>query len=266
MTPDPELSMLWESTDPGDALTTRFGFTDARHAASWLEETLDEAWTLRVESCDRLVISASKLLAWLTVDDTGVVAKCAVDPALFARLAEVDALTAWLHAEGIPVAAPIATHDGRLRVERGGFSLGLYPVIGGDLLEVGDESHVQAAGRMLAALHDALAAYPRAFAGARPGDGQQLVHGDFRSANILHDGTDLTAVLDFDEVSHHSRAWELARSAVLLGTRYHDWGPNEPDVRRAFVAAYADISPLTAAQQAEFDHVSAAVLQHFGWS
>lgn len=258
--------MLWEAVDATDALTTRFRFADAGHAASWLSETLQEAWALRVESCDRIVISASKLLAWLTVDGRRLVAKCAVNPVLFSRLSEVDALTAWLGGEGLPVAAPIAAADCRLRVEREGLSLGLYPLVGGELLDTDDADQVEAAGRMLAALHHALAAYPLSVAGARALEDQQLVHGDFRSANILQDGNGITAILDFDEASYRSRASELAQSAVLLGTRYHDWKPTTPATRTRFVSAYNDVFPLTNTQRVEFDRGVIAVSEHFGWT
>lgn len=266
MTLEPKLDMLWESVDPTDALTTRFGFADPGRAASWLGETLEGAWALRVDSCDRLIISASKLLAWLTVDGNRLIAKCAVDAASFSRLADVDALTAWLHGEGIPVAAPIFASDDRIRVEREGFSIGLYPLVAGDLLDADDADQVEAAGRMLAALHQALAAYPRSFAGGRALEDQQLTHGDFRSANILQGDSGITAILDFDEASYRTRALELAQAAVLLGTRYHDWKPTSQATRKIFVSAYNDAIPLTNAQRDEFDRGVIAVSGHFGWT
>jgi homoserine kinase type II len=265
MTPEPQLDMLWESVDPADALTTRFGFTDAARAASWLAETVEEAWALRVDTCDRLVISARKLLAWITVDGSPLVAKCGVDSALFSRLADVDTLTAWLHGEGIAVAPPIVASDNRTRVEHGRFSIGLYPLVVGDLLDADDPAQVDAAGRTLATLHHALAAYPRSFAGRAVKD-QQLTHGDFRSANILVRDGGITAVLDFDEASYRTRATELAHAAVLLGTRYHDWQPTSPATRETFVSAYDDAFPLTSAQRAEFDSGVIAVSAHFGWT
>ena len=258
--------MLWESVDPAVALTTRFGFTDAGHAASWLADTLWEAWAVRVDRCDRLVLSASNLLAWLTADGERIIAKCSVDPALFSRLADVAALTAWLHAEGVPVAAPIAASDGCLRVELPGVSVGLLPVIEGDLLDVGEAKQVRKAGRMLATLHQALATYPHPFDGGRPGRDRQLVHNDFRSANILQHRAEITAILDFEEVAYRSRAADLAKASVLLGTRYHDWGPTSPAARDAFVAAYSDVAPLTCAERDELHAGVIAVLNHFGWT
>lgn len=257
--------MLWEAVDSTVALTTRFGFTDASHASTWFGETLSEAWDLHIDSCDRLVISASKLLAWLTVDGKGYVAKSAVDTALFERLADIDALIAWLDGEGIPVAAPIAATNGQLRVDRGDFSVGLYPLVAGNLLDVDDVAQVDAAGRMLARIHRALKTYPRGFADGPSSEEHQLVHGDFRSANILQNDSGITAILDFDEASYRSRAAELGQSAVLLGTRYHNWRPTTPATREVFASAYNEVSPLTSAERDEFGRVVLAVLEHFGW-
>ena len=135
MASDIDVSMLWEAADARSALAARFGFTDADHVASWFERALAEAWSGRLDRCDRLVISDRNLLAWLTVDGRDVVAKCCVDSTRFARLAAVDALVSWLGEHRMPVAAPIAAADGRLRVEHGRFSIGLYPFIRGDLLD-----------------------------------------------------------------------------------------------------------------------------------
>jgi homoserine kinase type II len=74
---------------------------------------------------------------------------------------------------------------------------------------------------MPATLHEALAAYPHRIDGGRPTGQQQLVHNDFRSANILHGGTSITAVLDFEDVTYRTRVVDLAKATVLLGTRYH---------------------------------------------
>jgi homoserine kinase type II len=258
--------MLWESVDSATALAARFGFTDVDHAASWLEETLRDCWAHRMDRCDRLVISASNLLAWLVVDGQQVIAKCSADRARFSRLAEVDALVAWLYSKGIPVAAPVAAGDSRLRVERDGFSLGLYPVVDGDLLDVADAGQIEAAGRMLATLHESMAAYPIPFGDGRAEPNQQLIHGDFRSANILQHRAAITAILDFDEVGYRSKIAELAKAAVLLGTRYHDWRPTSPEARKAFLAAYGEIAPLTGIQRDELQRGVTAVLNHFGWT
>jgi homoserine kinase type II len=146
------------------------------------------------------------------------------------------------------------------------FSLGLYPFVKGELLDVAYAGQVEAAGRTLAKLHEALAAYPRPFGGGRARPSQQLVHGDFRAANILHDGARITAVLDFDEVAHRTRVADLAQAAVLLSTRYHDWGPTSPATRDTFVAAYNDLVPLTSTERDELHRGVSTVLNHFGWT
>ena len=152
--------MLWESADPTDALTKRFGFADAASAVDSMGEALWETWAIAVDDCDRLVISAGNLMAWITTDDRRFIAKWSVFPNLFRRLADTAVLTAWLNASGVPVAAPVPASDGRLRVELNNVSLGVFPVVDGDLLDVGEPAQVFEAGRMLATLHDALAAYP----------------------------------------------------------------------------------------------------------
>lgn len=119
---------------------------------------------------------------------------------------------------------------------------------------------------MLATLHDALAAYPQHIGGGPPARHEQLVHNDFRSANLLHDGTSITAVLDFEEVTYRSRVSDLAKATALLGTRYHNWGPTSQFVREAFVGAYCDRAPLTNAEQNQLQSGIEAVMKHFGWA
>jgi homoserine kinase type II len=257
--------MLWESTDPAEALARRFGFADASSAVGWLGGALSDKWAIAVDDCDRLVISAGNLLAWITTGDRRLIAKWSVFPSLFQRLADTAALTTWLAAGGIPVAAPIPASDGRLRVELNNISLGVFPVIDGDLLDVDDPAQVTEAGRMLAMLHAALAAYPHRIDGGSPTRDDQLVHNDFRSANILHDGTNITAVLDFEEVTYRTRVADLAKATVLLGTRYRNWGPTSQLVRDAFVAAYRERSPLTGAEQNELQRSITAVANDLDW-
>jgi homoserine kinase type II len=258
--------MLWESVDPAVALTERFGFADAVSAAGWMGDALWDSWAIAIRDCDRLVISDRNLLAWITIDDGRLIAKLSVSPSLFRRLADTATLRMWLQTCGVPVAAPIPASYGRLQVELNSVSLGVCPVIEGDLLDVGDPAQVTEAGQMLATLHGALAAYPHRIDGGRPTGHEQLVHNDFRSANILHGGTSITAVLDFEDVTYRTRVADLAKAAVLLGTRYHDWGPTSEVVRDAFVAAYGDQAALSGTEQNELRRVITAVLTHFGWA
>ena len=149
---------------------------------------------------------------------TGVSSRnCPSSPSLFQRLADRATLRMWLQTGGIPVAAPIPTSDGRLQVELNTVSLGVCPVIEGDLLDVGDPAQVTKAAQMLATLHGALAAYPHRIDGGRPTGREQLVHNDFRSANILHGGTSITAVLDFEDVTYRTRVADWPRQRFCSG-------------------------------------------------
>ena len=267
MTATPLLSMLWESVDPTQALSQRFGFADPVSAVGWISDALSDTWAIAADDCDRLVISDGNLLAWITTNDRRLIAKWSVVPRLFQRLADTATLTMWLHAgRGIPVAAPIPARDGRLRVELNNTSIGVFPVIDGELLDVGDPAQIIQAGQMLATLHDAMAAYPQRIDGSPSSRHEQLVHNDFRSANILHDGTNITAILDFEEVTYHTRVADLGKAAVLLGTRYRNWGPTSQVVREAFVAAYCDRAGLTNAEQVELQHRITAVEKKLGWA
>jgi len=266
VTTAPLLSMLWESADAADALTKRFGFADAVSGVGWMGDALWDTWAIAVDDCDRIVMSAGNLLAWITTDGSRLIAKWSVSPRLFRRLADTATLTMWLHASGIPVAAPIPAKDGRLRVELDNVSLGVYPVIDGDLLDVGDPAQVIEAGQMLATLHEALAAYPHGIDGGRPARHEQLVQNDFRSANILHNGTSIAAVLDFEEATYRTRVADLAKATVLLGTRYRNWGPTSQLVRETFVAAYHDQAPLTSAEKNELPRSITMVLKELGWT
>ena len=121
---------------------------------------------------------------------------------------------------------------------------------------------------MLATLHQALARYPGHVGRRGRSAHGQLVHNDFRSANILHDGSGISAVLDFEEITRDTRAGDLAKSAVLLATRYRDWGPTSEGVRAAYLDAYDDhaLDPLTASERHEIARRAAGHLKTFGWA
>jgi len=235
----PAVEMLWESVDAGEALTKRFGFRDGASTASWVVDVVKRYWQLDVARCDRLVISGRNVTAWVDAGDRPLIVKWSSRPKRFSRLEDAARLVAWLDAEAVPVAAPIAASDGRLLVELGNDArgklrsrmplpgnrllVGVLPMVEGDLLSVDDAGHVDEAGRMLAMLHQALADYPGQVGGGGRGGRKQLVHNDFRSANVLHDGTRISAVLDFEEVTYETRAADIAKAAVLLATRYRNW-------------------------------------------
>jgi homoserine kinase type II len=282
----PELAMLWETCDPGQTLDERFGFGQAAAAGRWVADTLGKHWGVRVDWCERIVMSGGNALAWVGTGSGRLLAKWSVMPERFERLAGVARLAGWAGRRGLPVSAPVPARDGRLQVDLDGVSLGLQRVIEDDLLDVADPAEVRAAGAMLARLQEVLAAYPEAerfpapahtslplaqrvtnsldarlghlpapvrtvlrdlVAGAPPDrPARQLVHFDFRSANILTAGGAVTAILDFEEAQHEHRLVELARAAVMLGTRYRRWGPVPAEVRAAFLAGYRAVRPLAA--------------------
>jgi homoserine kinase type II len=256
----PSPRMLWESTDPIEALARRFRFESPTAVTGWLSEVLAQHWGLALSSCERLVISGGNIMAWITVGERRMIAKWSMYTPLFTRLAAIARLTRWLDERGIPVSAPQPARDGRLQLELDGFSLGLQNVVPGDLLDVTDAAQVEAAGEMLATLHTELAAYPDVVPTAEPPrSGTQLVGNDFRSANILWARGRISAVLDLEEAWYARRVDDLAKAAAFLGTRYHNWAPTPPDARDAFVAAYQAAHPLP---PEELDEVQTIIAKH----
>ncbi len=78
----------------------------------------------------------------------------------------------------------------------------------------------------------------------------QLVHNDYRAANLLWHDDQIAAVLDFEELGWGYRLYDLTWAAIHLGTRFHHWGPVAPEVHKAFLDSYTAIHPLTATEQA----------------
>lgn len=295
----PVLEMLWEAHDPDEALDGRFGFSDGESAGRWVAAMLDEHWGVRIQSCNRIVMSDHNALGWVSTPSGRMLAKWSVVRERFQRLSEIARLTRWLDDYGLPVSAPVPAMDGRLQVEVDGVSMGLQHEIRGDLLDTADQRQVRVAGAVLARLHDALAAYPqndrvaalacpsepltaritswldsgaehvpttarntlrRLVVGAPPDRlPMQLVHGDFRSANVLCAGAEVAAILDFEEARFDHRVVELARSTVMLGTRYRNWGPVPAEVRAEFLSGYQSARQLTPAEAGWWD---ALVLWH----
>ncbi|QSB13928.1 phosphotransferase [Natronosporangium hydrolyticum] len=107
------------------------------------------------------------------------------------------------------------------------------------------------AGQVPAAARDLL----RRLIAAAPTDHlpAQLVHHDFRSANVLCAGAEVAAIIDFEEARLDHRVVELARSAVLLGTRFRNWGPVSAEVRAGFLAGYQSVRRLTPVEAGWWD-------------
>lgn len=289
----PVLEMLWEVQDPDAVLDGRFGFSDGESAGRWLSAMLSANWGVRVHSCERIVMSDHNALGWVLTPSGRMLAKWSVASARFPRLLEMARLTNWLDDQGLPVSAPVPAKDGRLQVEFGGVSMGLQYEIQGDLLDVSDPRQVWATGAMLARLHDALASYPdgervaalaeqphqlavrladwlefraehlparardtlQRLVAEAAGDplSVQLVHGDVRSANVLCAEGEVVAVIDFEEARFDHRVVELARSAVMLGTRFRHWGPVSADVRMNFSSGYQSERVLTPVEASWWD-------------
>lgn len=78
----------------------------------------------------------------------------------------------------------------------------------------------------------------------------QVVHGDYRAANILWHEEKIAAVLDFEELRWGYSINDLAWATVHLGTRFREWGPVSIEVHAAFLEGYKSFHPLTEAEQA----------------
>ena len=284
--------MLWEAVDPDQALTWRFGFASTATAVAWLGAALQQRYALRVVAADRLVISAQNLLAWLTTSEGHLIVKCCANASAHQRLSQLADLLCWLAERAIPVSTPLRSTLGEVQSSYDHLSLGLQRVLPGELLKPERAEQAYAAGVTLAALHQALAIYPRAaelHTGSAPpalarlvGDavarlqgktqaaallsslksilvhaaaraaadpGLQLVHQDYRAANILWHKGRVSAVLDFEEVGWGYRVNDLAWAAVHLATRFRDWGPLASNEQSVFLEGYRSIQPLAASEE-----------------
>lgn len=292
------LSMLWEKADAPDALQTRFGFTDVDEVGTWLTALLYRRWGLTVTQCDRVVISDINAIAWLQTDAGPFVVKVCAHPPVFERLATIADILASLDAIGLPVAAPLPSRQGQMRVvhdEPQPLSVVVQPAVEGDLLDTNDATAVRAAGAVLARLHTAMAALPAGALATNPRNPEpnlrrrlskasrdhaiarapqaaarlehllthlpdvdtppQLIHNDYRGANILTSGSDVTAVLDFDEMALDHRVYDLANAAVLLATRFTTWRPASPAAREHLLAGYRSRAKLTAIEESWLEAV-----------
>lgn len=295
--------MLWESADPDAQLRIRFGFGSAAAAVDWTCELLTAEYGLDVRSVDRVVISAHNLMVWVTSPGLRLMVKiCRLASAhdwLACRASMVD----WLADRGQPVARPLPSLDGQRQLRRDDKSVGVQPVLPGDLLDAADHDQVKAAGRTLAALHEELAAWPDAsqLANVGPVAGgrgklwalpegaaetvspqlldrldrhvadlpepppRQPVHADFRGGNLLWQDAKIIGVLDFEEARLDSAVSDLAHTVCLLGTWYHDWRPISPQAQQLLIDAYAQRRPLTDGERAWLAPLVAWGMLGHGW-
>lgn len=163
-------------------------------------------------------------------------------------------------------------------------SMTVQPQIDGDLLDTTDESAVRHAGASLAALHNKLAIHrdsqpfdrdrqpldlrqrietwlEHGDAGTAPTASArlrnqiaplphidiepQLIHNDYRSSNILASGSEVVAIIDFDEIAWDYCITDLANTFVLLTTRFTNWQPTPPSIRNTFLTGYESVRSLT---------------------
>ncbi|MBO0883390.1 MAG: phosphotransferase [Mycobacterium sp.] len=286
----PSVSMLWETVDADAALTCRFGFATADEAARWLAETLSTRYEIELGAVDRLVLSSRNLMAWTVTSEGPLIVKCCVHPEAHPRLRAIAELLAWLARDGFPVSAPIPTPDGELQLECGNLSVGVQRIIAAEMLDTTRLDQAARAGAVLARLHQAMSRYPNAddldftpmpaleadvaewLDKNAPGEphlrdavatlrlkatgldstglDSQLIHRDFRAANILWADNDIVAVLDFEQLARGHRVSDVVQAATLLGTHFHNWGPLTPEALDAFLAAYQTQLPFSAKERA----------------
>jgi homoserine kinase type II len=170
----------------------------------------------------------------------------------------------------------------------GPLSVAVQPLVEGDFLDVDDEASVREAGAQLARLHHALAELPETLTRSldrRPDldlpvrilgwvneSGHspkrvawmtrelallpplhvppQIVHNDYRSANLIMRGSKVAAILDFDELALDYAVCDLAHAGVYLATLFREWGPTAPYTRQLLVDGYESVAPLTPSERA----------------
>ncbi|WP_041289817.1 phosphotransferase [Kribbella flavida] len=79
---------------------------------------------------------------------------------------------------------------------------------------------------------------------------EQLVHNDYRAANLLTRDSAVVGILDFDEIARQHPVHDLAKAFVYLSTLFTEWKPTAPGVRRTFLAGYESVRRLSPAEHA----------------
>ncbi|HEY5783915.1 MAG TPA: phosphotransferase [Microlunatus sp.] len=297
-----QLEMLWERSDPSTELLRRFGFASGDQAATWAVRMLAEDYGLGVVRVDRLVMSAHNLMFWVSVRTTGpLMIKVCRLAAAHDSLSARGALVRWLAHRDLPVASPLLARGGDHQLLRDDRSIGVQPVLLGDLLDASDLGQVRAAGSTLASLHTQLATWPEAklLEDVRPVQGgnglplapedprqaalsdlrsrieertsslpelpRQPVHADFRGANVLARSGSITGVIDFEEARIDTAMVDLEHATCLLGTWYHDWKPMSPEARTAFLESYSARRPLTEEEQTCLPVIIARYMFGLSW-
>lgn len=308
--------MLWESVDPITALRERFKFDDFATASAWVSTTLRNYWGVQVTDTQRLVISDRNAIAWVRTAENGdCVVKWSMSTEHFDRLSASTRIIGILGESGVPVATPLSSPDGAVRIivagPAGPMSMAVLPHIDGDWLATDNAEAVKRAGATLAGIHETLgrlgeeseqfptsdqrsltapttassgptsASTPFEFRdsigswlnardrGLAPAasrvlhdllqsapdftDVPQLVHRDFRSANILTSGSRIVGVLDFDDMVRGHRVMDLAQASVYLNTRFTNWAPTKRSAQLTLRTGYETVRPLGHAESDWFD-------------
>ena len=71
--------------------------------------------------------------------------------------------------------------------------------------------------------------------------------------------------MDLEEITYDTRVADLAKAAVMLGTRYRDWAPTTVEVRTTFIDSYSSCFRLTPQDRRELDTKVSEVLAAKWW-
>jgi homoserine kinase type II len=167
-----------------------------------------------------------------------------LDPGDPAQVKEAGSVLAAFHdaLAGYPRAAVVVSCSGASSPYDPGLATGLG--ICERVTRWLDSGAPGSASRAVAFLRDRLTSFPEANL-----PGPQLVHNDIRSANILCRGSQVSALLDFEEVTLDHRVCDLAKAAVMLGTRFRNWAPLDLEVQRSFVDGYREFHNLSPSEE-----------------
>lgn len=281
----PPVEMLWESVEPLSALRDRFGFDSEAVAHDWLALVLREGWSFELFAVSRMVLSGTNALAWMSTSHGLLVAKWTADRSSIGRRNQIGEVLRVIRRRGLPVSAPIPALNGTSQFVHEQMSVSVQYAFEGSILDCTSNVQVREAGKVLAELHEALGdrdsmpeadLLPASTLGVHesvagwlahappwlPSPGlrrlrrmlsdespvrlpRQIVHGDYRSTNVLWSSSRISTVLDFDDMRVAHRVDEVARSCVLLGTGFREWHPVSQSVREEFVGGYQSAARLT---------------------
>lgn len=281
-----QLDLLWETGDPAQALQQRFGW-DSASASAWVSALLHKHYGLNDIQIVRWSISASNAIIWLKHDQERWIFKISADRDRHRQIEQSVELQHWLSVQqmSVPLIVPTKAEQRVLKINERCVYLQQWldgtppdPDSSQQLWRIGEEtaklqrilSDYPQAGelpRVLLPLEQVcmgLAAWLGDTADAAPLQ-QELTqlaqqglehlpsgvcHNDIRAANLLFNGDQLQAVLDFEEVSWRCLVLELAWTAVHGLTMYRNWQPCTMAQQQAIIAGYQSIRPLTKAELA----------------